>query len=52
MTVETEVVGALTSDLVSQPVSLFNRSWPPAAVGIAVLITWRGWACSDTDFSS
>lgn len=44
MTVETEVVGALTSDLVSQPVSLFNRSWPPAAVGIAVLITmaWMG----------
>jgi hypothetical protein len=34
----------ITSDIVSQQSSLFTRAWPPAAVGIALLLTivWTG----------
>ena len=34
----------LTADLVSQPISFFHRSWPPATLVIAMLVTlaWTG----------
>ena len=46
MTAETVAapIHQITSDLVSQRASFFARIWPPAAVGMVLLITmaWMG----------